>query len=75
MLEQARIEAQWVTTALSHFDAVWDTMTPENRRRLVCAVIEEVCVDESSGEVTVKIARVGIPASASDNRSQAATQG
>lgn len=67
-LEQAKIEAEWVTTALSHFDAVWDAMTLENRRRLVCAVVEEVAIDEPTGEVAVKLAHLGLPEQKSDDR-------
>ena len=74
-LERASIEAEWVKTALSHFDAVWEAMTLENRRRLVCAVVEEVSVDESTGDVTVTLASIELPAQMNDNRSHAAAEG
>ena len=51
-------EAEWVTTTLSHFDAVWEAMIPQNRKRLLRAVVDEVLVDEPSGEVTVKLANI-----------------
>jgi hypothetical protein len=60
-LEQAQIEAEWVTTTLSHFDAVWEAMIPQNRKRLLRAVVDEVLIDEPSGEVTVKLANIELP--------------
>ena len=73
-LEQAQIEAEWVTTTLSHFDAVWEAMIPQNRKRLLCAVVDEVLVDESSGEVTVKLANIELPQCTDENRPQEATR-
>jgi hypothetical protein len=51
MLDQIELEASWVTSCLTRFDKVWDTLTPENRGRLVRAVITRVEVNEPTNEV------------------------
>jgi len=52
-------EAEWVSRCLASFDQVWDTLNPENRGRLVRAVIERVEVDEPKGDVRTFIADMG----------------
>jgi site-specific DNA recombinase len=52
LLDQVEIEAQWVASMLSNFDAVWDTMSLVNRARLMRAVVQRVEVDEPSGIIT-----------------------
>ena len=51
-LDQTEVETRWVVESLTHFDAVWDAMSQENRGRLVRAIVEKVEVDERSGQVT-----------------------
>jgi DNA invertase Pin-like site-specific DNA recombinase len=51
-LDQTEIETQWVVESLTHFDAVWEAMSLENRGCLVRAIVEKVKVDEPSGQVT-----------------------
>jgi site-specific DNA recombinase len=55
-LDHTEVETTWVISALTHFDAVWDTMTLENRGRLVRAVVQHVEVDEPNGVVTAVLA-------------------
>lgn len=68
-LEQADVEAEWVARALSHFRVVWNSMTLENRRRLVRAVVDEIEIDEPTGEVVVKLADIGVASHESKMRS------
>lgn len=55
LLDQAKIDADWVTRILSDFDKVWDVLTAENRQRLVRALVKEVVVDEPGGNVTATL--------------------
>jgi hypothetical protein len=48
---------------LSDFDRVWAVMTPENRGRLVDALIARVVVDDRSGAVRVHLAVLSRPLS------------
>ena len=49
----------WVARCLADFDGVWDVLTPENRGRLLRAVIQSVEVDEPANRVKVLIVDVG----------------
>lgn len=40
---------------LRDFDGLWEVLTPRNRQRLVCALVEEVTVDEQNGRVIVRL--------------------
>ncbi|MCU0663717.1 MAG: recombinase family protein [Myxococcota bacterium] len=51
MLKDIELETQWVERCLAHFDKVWDTLSPDNRTRLVRAVVARVEVDEPNGDV------------------------
>ena len=42
VLEEAAIEAGWVTETLSNLDRVWDLLTAENRQRFLHAVISRI---------------------------------
>lgn len=44
--------------ALADFEAAWDVLTPENRARLVRALVRSVSVDEPTGNVTVTLAEL-----------------
>jgi hypothetical protein len=54
-LDAMEIEATWVARCLSEFDSVWDVLTPENRGRLLRAVVERVEVNERANQVSVFI--------------------
>jgi DNA invertase Pin-like site-specific DNA recombinase len=53
ILDDCEVEAEWVARCLTDFNQVWDTLSPENRGRLVRAVFERVEVDEPAGNVRV----------------------
>jgi site-specific DNA recombinase len=46
-------DTTWAGRCLADFGSVWDVLTPQNRGRLVRALIEEVDVDEPSNRVRV----------------------
>jgi site-specific DNA recombinase len=52
-LDSVEVEAAWVGQCLADFDKIWDVLTPENRRRLLRAVIERVEVDGPANKVRV----------------------
>jgi hypothetical protein len=52
-LESAEAEAGWLAQALEGFSSVWDILTPENRGRLLRAVVQRVEVDEPANRVRV----------------------
>jgi len=58
-LDTVEVEAGWVTQVLGDFDAVWDVLTPENRVRLVRAVVGEVVVDEPNGTIEAVLTDLG----------------
>jgi hypothetical protein len=55
-LDALEVEVGWVAGCLADFDAVWDVLTPENRGRLLRAVVQRVEVDEPANKVSVFIA-------------------
>jgi DNA invertase Pin-like site-specific DNA recombinase len=59
LLDGCEFEAEWVSQCLADFNLVWDTLSSENRGRLVRAVIERVEVDEPKGDVRTFIANLG----------------
>jgi len=61
LLAQAEVDARWVARSLANFESVWDVMTPENRGRLVRALVENVEVDGATGSVTVTLAELQLP--------------
>lgn len=46
----------WVTGVLADFDGLWKAMTPENRRRLVAALVQSIVVDEDAGAMEITFA-------------------
>jgi DNA invertase Pin-like site-specific DNA recombinase len=54
-LHDASIEAEWVAGAIANFSKVWELMTPENRCRLLRALVVSVKVDEESGKVEIEL--------------------
>jgi hypothetical protein len=58
VLDDARSDARWVTDVLNDFDQLWNAMTPENRRRLVAALIDTIVVDEGAGTMRIRFAEI-----------------
>ena len=54
-LDILEVDAGWVGKCLADFDAIWDVLTPENRLRLVRAVVQRVEVNEPENEVKVVV--------------------
>ncbi len=54
-LDVLEVDAGWVASCLTDFDAIWDVLTPENRVRLLRAVVRSVEVNEPTNEVKVFI--------------------
>jgi site-specific DNA recombinase len=52
-IERAEVDASWVARCLNDFTAIWDILTPENRGRLLRAVVQRVEVDEPTNKVQV----------------------
>ena len=55
-LDAIEVEASWVADCLAEFHQIWDVLTPENRGRLLRAVIQRVEVDEPANQVRVFVA-------------------
>jgi hypothetical protein len=53
------VEAGWVGQVLDDFTSVWDVLTPENRGRLLRAVVQAVEIDEPANQVKVVLADLG----------------
>jgi site-specific DNA recombinase len=58
-MEGEKLEAAWVTQALTDFDAVWDALTATNRGRLLRALVGRVVVNEVTGRVDVHFVQAG----------------
>jgi hypothetical protein len=65
-LARAADEAQWMAGALRDFGRVWKWMTPENRLRLMRALVAQVRVAEATGEVEVELINFAIEAGAQE---------
>jgi hypothetical protein len=65
-LGRATDEAQWMAGALRNFGRVWTWMTPENRLRLMRALVTQVRVAEATGEVEVELINFAIEAGAQE---------
>ena len=55
-LELADAEIAWTGDALRDFAALWEITTPDNRQRLVTALVERVVVDEARNFIEVRLA-------------------
>ena len=40
-IEKTELESSWVATCLNDFTGIWDVLTPENRGRLLRAVVQQ----------------------------------
>jgi site-specific DNA recombinase len=65
-IEKTALDASWVARCLNDFTAIWDVLTPENRGRLLRAVVQLVEVDELANRVKVFMVDLcaGLPAPA-----------
>ena len=59
LLADTELETQWVERCLADFDKVWDTLSPENRTRMVRAVVARVEVDEPKNDVRAFLTDLG----------------
>jgi hypothetical protein len=57
-MEAVEVDARWVGNALRNLDRVWDVLTPQNRGRLLRALIERVTLDRASGNVAIHLANL-----------------
>ena len=53
LADAVEIETSWVARCLADFEAIWDVLTPENRGRLLRAVVQSVEIDEPANRVKV----------------------
>jgi DNA invertase Pin-like site-specific DNA recombinase len=65
-LEVAEAEATWMLGALRNFANVWHLMTPENRGRLLRALVAAVRVKDETGEVEVELVNFSADARAEE---------
>lgn len=59
LLTDTELEAVWVKQCLANFDKVWDALNPENRMRMVHAVVARVEVDEPNGDIRAFMTNLG----------------
>lgn len=71
-LDALEVEVAWVARCLTDFGGIWDVLTPENRGRLMRAVIQRVEVNEPANQVSVFLADLGadVPAEAAPSPTQ-----
>ena len=70
VLKDTDVEIEWVKSCLTGFDRVWDTLSSENRGRLVRAIVERVEVDEPNGDVRAFLADLGPALKADANNAE-----
>ena len=61
LLDGAEADAEWVEQALARFTDLWAVMTPENRGRLLRALVKGVSVASSTGDIAVELHDLGEP--------------
>jgi site-specific DNA recombinase len=54
-LVKKREDAEWMSGIMGRFDAVWKTLTPENKSRLLRAMVHEIVIDEPGGTVSISM--------------------
>jgi hypothetical protein len=59
ILADTELETQWVERCLADSDKIWDTLSPENRTRMVRTVVARVEVDEVNGDVRAFLPDIG----------------
>jgi site-specific DNA recombinase len=55
-LDNVEVEAGWVAQCLADFNTCWDVLTPENRGRLIRALVHSIEVDEPANRVEMHVA-------------------
>jgi hypothetical protein len=55
-LDNVEVEASWVARCLADFNTCWDVLTPENRGRLIRALVHRIEVDEPANRVEIHVA-------------------
>jgi site-specific DNA recombinase len=60
VLDGARVSEDEVTSALSAFDPVWETLTPREQARIVQLLVQRVDYDGAEGQVTITFHPSGI---------------
>ncbi len=55
------IETQWLVETLTNFPVIWKAMTPENRHRLMGAIVDKVVVNEPKGKAEAYMFDLSIP--------------
>lgn len=59
-LQDQKIDTEDLTTALSHFDPIWDVLLPRERTRIVRLLIQQVDFDGESGTLGITFQPSGI---------------
>ena len=59
-LDEAEVDAAFVSQALRDWDRVWDVLSTENRWRLCRAVVERIFVDQPAGAIEVHLVDLGL---------------
>jgi len=54
-LEQMSIDTEWVARVIQDFNQSWELLTPENRGRLIRAVVQRIVMNDNEGTVTVEM--------------------
>ncbi|HEU4534464.1 MAG TPA: hypothetical protein VFS00_10115, partial [Polyangiaceae bacterium] len=57
---EAEQDGAWVLETLADPDALWDTLTPANARRLLGALLDRVVVDTNGGHAELVLALGGL---------------
>lgn len=63
-LDAVEVDAPWVARCLEDFSTVWDILSPDNRTRLLHAIVERVEVHEPSNTVKIALAELASAAHA-----------
>jgi DNA invertase Pin-like site-specific DNA recombinase len=53
--DEADADAVWVQSALGNFDTLWELMTPDNRQRLVAALLDRIDVNDAANTFDMKL--------------------
>ena len=60
-LDRRESDGEWLVEAVGNFDRLWEQMMPENRQRLVGAIVERILVSGGGGQfqIDVQLAALG----------------
>lgn len=59
-LEGMEADADFVAQSLANFDQIFDALTPDNKFRLVHALVHRVTVDEAKGTIEAELVELGV---------------